>query len=81
MKISHDREHREHLRCSSRGLPPILPAEGDLGDLLPGTEAIIDGTTPKAPLSEARVNAAMEVRLQIGTSLPSVFIDREVYRG
>ncbi len=37
MKVPHDREHLEHLLGSLRGLPPVLSAEGDLGDLLSGT--------------------------------------------
>jgi hypothetical protein len=80
MEVSHDREHLEHLLCSSRGPPPVPSAEGDLGDLLPGAEAVVNGAPPKALLPEACVNAAAEVRLQIGTSLPSVFRDREVCR-
>ena len=81
MKVAHDREHREHLLCGSRSLPPVLSAEGDLGDLLSRAEAVVHGATPKALLSEACVNAAAEVRLQMRTSLPGVFIDREVDRG
>ncbi len=81
MEVPHDREHREHLLCGSRSLPPVLSAEGDLGDLLPRTEAIVNGATPKALLPEAGVNAAVEVWLQMRTSLPGVFIDREVGRG
>ncbi len=80
MKVPHDRKHLEHLLGSLQGLPPVLSAESDLGDLLSGTEAVVDGATPKALLPEACVNAAAEVRLQIGTSLPGVFLDREVCR-
>lgn len=81
MEIPHDREHLEHLLCGSRGMPPVLSTEGDLGDLLPGAEAVVHGATSKALLPEACVNAAAEVRLQMGTSLPGVFRDREVCGG
>ncbi len=80
MEIAHEWEHLEHLLCRSRGLPPVSSAEGDLGNLLPCAEAVVDGTTPKALLPEACVNAAAEVRLQMGTSLAGVFRDREVCR-
>ncbi len=78
MEVSHDCEHLEHLLCGLRGQPPILSAEGDLRDLLPRAEAVVNGATPKALLPEACVNAAAKVRLQMRTSLPGVFIDREV---
>ncbi|GHO70926.1 hypothetical protein KSC_098180 [Ktedonobacter sp. SOSP1-52] len=81
MQVSHDREDREHLPGTLGSLSPILATEGNLGDLLPGAEAVIDGATPEALLSEARMDAAAKVRLQIGTGLPSVFIDCEIYRG
>ncbi len=81
MEVLHNREHLEYLLCGSRGPPPVLSAEGDLGDLLPGAEAVVNGATPKALLPEACVNAAAEARLQMGTSLPGVFRDREVCRG
>ncbi len=80
MEVSHNREHGEHLLGRSRILPPVLPTKNDLRYLLPGTEAIINAATSKALLSEACVNAAAKVHLQIGTSLPGVFIDREVHR-
>lgn len=78
MEVPHDREYLEHLLCDSWGPPPVLSAEGDLGDLLPSAEAVVHGATPKALLPEACVNAAAEVRLQIGASLPGIFSDREV---
>src|SRR5260370_28327184 len=81
MEVPHDREHLEHLLCSSRGPPPVLSAEGDLGNLLPRAEAVVDGATPKALLPEAWVNAAAQVRFQMGTSLTGAFRDREVCRG
>lgn len=81
MKVAHDREHREHLLCGTRGVPPVLSAEGDLGDLLSRAEAVVNGATAKALLPEACVNAAAEVRLQMRTSLSGVFGEREVGRG
>ena len=81
MEVPHDREHLEHLLCSLRGPPPVLSAEGDLGDLLPRAEAVVHGATPKALLPEACVNAAAEVRVQMRTSLPGFFSDREFCRG
>lgn len=81
MEVPHDRKHLEHLFGGSRGLPPVLSAEGDLADLLPRAEAVVDGATLKTLLPEACVNAAAEVRLQIGTGLPGVLFDREVCRG
>ena len=80
MEDPHDWKHLEHLLCSLRGPPPVSSCEGDLGDPLPCAEAVVDGATPKTLLSEACVNAAAEVRLQIGTSLAGVFRDREVCR-
>src|SRR5438067_1242785 len=80
MEVPHNRKHLEHLLGRSRGLPPVSSGEGDLGNLLPCPEAVVDGATPKALLPEACVNAAAEVRLQIGASLSSVFRDREVCR-
>src|SRR6266540_3718986 len=81
MELPHDREHPEHLLRGSRRAPPVLSAEGDLGDLLPRAEAIVDGATRKALLPEALMNPAAEVRLQIGTGLPGLLLDREVCRG
>lgn len=81
MKVPHYREYREHLLRGSRSPPPVLSAEGDLGNLLSRAKAIVYGATSKALLSEACVDVASEVRLQMRTSLPGVFIDREVDRG
>ncbi|HEX6478592.1 MAG TPA: hypothetical protein VF043_07090, partial [Ktedonobacteraceae bacterium] len=61
-------------------LPPVSSCEGDLGNLLPCTEAVVDGAPSKALLPEACVNAAAEVRLQMVTSLAGLFRDREVCR-
>ncbi len=78
MEIPHNRKHLEHLLCRLRSLPPVQAAEGLLRDLLPCAEAVVDGATPKALLPEASVNAAAEVRLQVGASVASIFCDREV---
>ncbi len=80
MEVAHDWKHLKHLLCNSRGLLPVLSSEGDLRNLLPCAEAVVDGTSSKALLPEACVNAAAEVRLQIETSLACVFRDREVCR-
>jgi hypothetical protein len=54
MQAAHDREHSEHQRrawlAARGGAPPVLAAEGDLRDLLPGAEAVIDGTAAEAAL-------------------------------
>jgi hypothetical protein len=81
MKVPHDRKHLEHLLGGLRGLPPALSAEGDLGDLLPCAETVVDRATPKTLLPEACVSSAAEIRLQMATSLPRGFVDREVRRG
>ncbi|BBH20104.1 hypothetical protein Back11_14490 [Paenibacillus baekrokdamisoli] len=80
MEMPHDRKYLEHLLRGSWGLPPVMPAEGDLGNLLPRAEAVIYGATSKALLPEACVNAAAKVRLQVVAGLAGVFIDREVCR-
>jgi hypothetical protein len=80
IELPHDREHVEHLLGGSWGLPPVVSAEGDLGNLLPRAEAVINCTTSKAPLPEAIVNAAAEVRLQVEAGLAGVFVNREVNR-
>ena len=58
-----------------------MPAEGDLGDLLPGAEAVVDRATGQALLPQAIVNGAAEVRSQVRAGLPGVLVDREVRRG
>ena len=80
MQIPHDREDGEHLLACVRGPTPVLPAEGDLADLLACAEAVIDGATPEAELSQARMNAAAVVGLQVWTRRPGRLADREVGR-
>jgi hypothetical protein len=80
MEVPHNWEHLEHLLCGSRCPSPVLSTEGDLGNFLSCAEAVVHSATAKALLSEACVNTAAEVCLQIGTGLPGVFIDREVHR-
>jgi hypothetical protein len=81
MELPHDREHLEHLHRDSRRPPPVLAAEGYLGDLLPRAKAVIHGAPREAPLPEAVVNGAAEVRLQIRAGLPGLLVDGEVRRG
>jgi len=81
VELAHDREHPEHLRGDAGRRPPVLPAEGDLGDLLARAEAVVDGTARKAPLPEVRMNAAAEIRLQVRARLPGGLVDGEVRRG
>jgi hypothetical protein len=59
-------------------LSPTLSFENDLGDLLPGPEAVINSATSKALLPEFWMDAATVVRLQPGTGLSGFFVDREV---
>lgn len=80
MQVPHDRESREHLLGDSRVLPPVLTAEGDLRDLLPRPETVIDGATSKTLLSQSGVYAAARVRLQVGTGVPGGLVDRKVRR-
>jgi hypothetical protein len=81
MELPHDREHLEHLLRGVRGTAPVLSAIRDLGHLLPCAEAVVDGAPPKASLPELAMDAAAEVRLQVGTGLLGLFVDREVRRG
>lgn len=69
-KLSHIREHFEHLTRDLRLRPPIRSTESDLRGLLPGTEAVEDGAAREAPFPEVVVDAAAEVGLQIRTGLP-----------
>jgi hypothetical protein len=81
MELPHDHEDLKHPLRGSWRPAPVFAAECDLGDLLPGAEALVNGTTRKAPLPQGLVDAAAEVRLQIGTWLPGVFVDRKICRG
>lgn len=78
VEVPHDSEHLEHLACDSWSPPPVLAAERDLSNLLPGTKAVIDGAAGKAALPQDVVNRAAEVRLQIWAGLPRVLVDGEV---
>ena len=80
MELPHDREHRKHLLRDLRCPPPVLSAECELGDLLPRTEAVINGATREALLPEAVVNTAPEVRLQVWTGLPGGLVYGEICR-
>jgi hypothetical protein len=61
--------------------PPVLPAKGDLGRLLPCAEAVVNGATRKALLPDALVDSATEIRSQMEAWLFGVFVNREVGRG
>ncbi len=81
VQLPDHREHREHLPRAAGGAPPVLPAEGDLRDLLARPEAVVDGAALEALLPELGVDAAAEVRLEVPARLPGVLVDREVRRG
>src|SRR6266542_3353692 len=81
VELPHDRERLEHPRRGVRGTPPVLPAEGDLGDLLAGAEAVVGGAAWEAPLPETLMDAAAEVGLQIRAGLPGGLVDGEIRRG
>src|SRR5258708_40253937 len=81
MKGPHTGEDGEHLLRGVWVPPPILSAEGDLGYLLPGAEAVVDGAAAKAPQPEGGVKAAAEVCPQIRTRLTGRLGEREVRRG
>ena len=67
MELPHDREHLEHLPGEAWAPVPVPSSEGHLSDFLPCAEAVIHGAARKTVLPEAVVDAAAEVRLQIGT--------------
>jgi hypothetical protein len=78
MEGSHEREYGEHLGGEVRGSPPVLSAEGDLGDLLPSAEAIVHGAPAKALRAKLRMDAAAEVGSQMGARLACLLREREV---
>jgi hypothetical protein len=78
VKLSHDREHREHLRRRLRVLAPVPPREGDLGNLLACAEAVVPGAAWETMLPEVFMDVAPETCAQMGTGLPGGFVDREI---
>jgi hypothetical protein len=80
MQLPHDRECVEHLHGDGRIPLPVLAAEGDLGDLLARTEAVIRGAAGEAQRAEAVMNGAAEVRSQVRAWLPGLLADGEVRR-
>jgi hypothetical protein len=80
MQTLHNPEDVEHLPCCLRvSFPPVPSTKSHLGDLLPGTEAVVHGAASKALPSKVRMYTAAEVRShQIGAGLPRALIDREV---
>jgi len=82
VQVPHDREDLEHLPGRRRGLTPVPAAEGDLGDLLTRTEAVVDGAAPEPLVAQPGVDAAGEVLLtEVGTGPAGALVDREVHRG
>ncbi|GIP58908.1 hypothetical protein J15TS10_27220 [Paenibacillus woosongensis] len=63
MKLPHYRKYLEHCLRRTWILPPVVPPEGSLRDLLARTEAVVYCTAAKAVLSEILVNSAAEIRL------------------
>jgi hypothetical protein len=80
IKLTHDREHLVHLGCGPRVPAPVPAAEGDLGNLLARTEAVVHGTAAEALTSQIVVNAAPEAGLQVGTGVPGGLVDGEIGR-
>src|SRR4029453_9021384 len=80
MQAPHDRERGEAWRSQSRVPSPVLAAEGALGDLLTGSEAVVGRAAREAPLPEPVVDAAPEIRQQVRTRLPGRLVDREIGR-
>jgi hypothetical protein len=80
MKLPHDREHREHLRCRLRVLAPVPPTEGDLGNLLARAKTVIRGATRETVAPESAMDATPEVCSQMGTGMPGRLVDREIGR-
>jgi hypothetical protein len=80
MQTLHNPEDVEHLLCCLRvDSPPVPSTKSHLGDLLPGTKAVVHSATSKALPSKVGVYTATEVRPhEIGTGLPGAFIDRKV---
>ena len=81
VQLPDDREHREHLGRDTRRPPPVLSAKGDLGDLLPGAEAVVGGAAGETLRPEAIVNGAAEIRPQVRACRPGFLVDGEVGRG
>lgn len=80
MKLPHDRKHLEHELRGLRGSTPVSSAERYLRYLLTGAEAVINRAAPKTPLSQAVVDTAAVIGLQIRTGAPGILIDCEVSR-
>ncbi len=78
VQLPHDAEHLEHLWRRLGGAPPVQPAEGDLGHVLTGAEAVVHRAAGEALLPQPAVDAAAEVLLQVRAWLPGRLVDREV---
>ena len=81
VELPHDGKHSEHLPGQAWLPPPVPPAEGHLGDLLPRAEAVIDRAAREPLRPEAIVNGAAEVPPQVGACLPGALVDGEIGRG
>jgi hypothetical protein len=80
MKLPHDKEYLKHLPGGSWGLPPVLFAEGNLGNLLPRSKAVKSNTAFEAPVPKVLVDLAAKVRLQVEARLTGIFISGEAFR-
>jgi hypothetical protein len=74
----HDREGGEHLAREGRRLPPVLPAERALDDVLPGPEAVVAGAAGKPARPKLIVNGTAEARVQVRARLAGSLVDGEV---
>jgi len=81
VELAQHGEGVEHLLRRDRVLPPILPAERHLRDLLARAEAVEHDTPRKPARTELVVDAAPGVGQQIRTGLSSRLVDGEVGRG
>jgi hypothetical protein len=78
---AHHRERVEHPARGRRVGPPVPPAEGDLGDLLAGAEAVEHRTAGEATLAQVAMDAAAGVRPQVRAGLPGGLVEGEVGGG
>lgn len=78
VELPDDLEGREHLfRCSWVRFPADA-LEEVLGDVLTGSEAVEDGASPEASWSEAVVDGAGKVGVEVLAGSSCWFVDREV---
>src|SRR5581483_11831626 len=70
----------EHLGRDLGGGSPVTAAEGVLGHLLAGAEAVEDGAAGEAVLTQPGVDGAAEPGVQVQARRPGGLVDREVGR-